>query len=132
MRKSHLKEIVIGILVSAFCILEFIPPVDAASGDITTVAGGGVGDDNEGTRANLRSPWKVVLDGLGNIYIADTDNHRIRKVDQSGIITTVAGDGQKLPFEFLFGAAVGWYKGDVGPATDASLSFPSDVLTVTP
>jgi len=94
--------------------------VDASTQFITTVAGNGTddynGDDIEATSAMLDTPKGVAVDALGNIYIADTNNHRIRKVDAStGIITTVAGNG-----------TVG-YPGDGGPATDAQLSGPEGV-----
>jgi hypothetical protein len=62
---------------------------------ITTVAGNGTygfsGDGGAGTNASLYLPGGVALDASGNLYIGDTDNHRIRKVDSNGIITTVAG-----------------------------------------
>ncbi len=67
---------------------------------ITTVAGTGSrsygGDGGQATEAHLNRPTGVAVDGASNIYIADTENHRIRKVDTpgvSGIITTVAGTG---------------------------------------
>ena len=69
-----------------------------SSGVITTVAGTGTsgfsGDGAAATAAQLNRPWGVALDGSGNLYIADSSNHRIRKVDAStGNITTVAGTG---------------------------------------
>jgi sugar lactone lactonase YvrE len=79
---------------------------------ITTVAGGGVNDGSAATNANLWSPSSVVKDAAGNLYIADRQNHRIRKVNTDGIITTVAGIG------------VAGYSGDGGPATNASLNLP--------
>ena len=67
------------------------------SGIITTVAGDGVrdysGDGGPATAASLNWPRDVAVDSAGNLYIADADNYRIRKVDTSGIITTVAGTG---------------------------------------
>ena len=88
-------------------------------GTITTVAGTGArgffGDDGPGIRAQLDSPMGVVLDGAGNLYIADTGNDRIRKVDTDGTITTVAGSG-----------AAG-FSGGGGPATGARLSRPMGV-----
>ena len=89
------------------------------SGVITTVAGNGAGgysgDDGSATAAQLNNPFGVTVDGTGNIYIADTQNHRIRKVDTSGVITTVAGNG------------AGGYSGDDGSATAAQLSYPYGV-----
>ena len=61
---------------------------------IETVAGNaGVADGDAATAAQLRNPASVAVDGAGNIYIADAGNHRIRKVDTTGAISTVAGDG---------------------------------------
>jgi sugar lactone lactonase YvrE len=89
------------------------------SGIITTVAGNGTsgysGDSGSATNAELNEPYGVALDGFGNIYIADFGNGRIRKVNTSGIITTVAGNG-------TYG-----YSGDNGPATNAQLQAPSGV-----
>ncbi|PAY17835.1 hypothetical protein CKO51_19270 [Rhodopirellula sp. SM50] len=64
-------------------------------GKITTVAGttsrGFSGDNGPATSATLSAPRGLVVDASGNLYIADYWNHRIRKVDQDGVITTVAG-----------------------------------------
>ncbi|MGW1077689.1 DUF6065 family protein [Streptomyces sp. NPDC002537] len=72
--------------------------VDAGSGTISTVAGNGTagsfGDDGLAVQAALNLPFGVVADSLGNLYIADKDNHRVRKVDAgTRTISTVAGDG---------------------------------------
>ena len=95
--------------------------VDATAREITTVVGSGArgysGDDGLATQAKLDKPGEVFVDTLENIYIADTDNHRIRKVDgETGIITTVAGNGS------------GDYSGDGGQATLASLKKPGGVF----
>lgn len=86
------------------------------SGMITTVAGVGTpgysGDGVPAVQAQLNLPSDVVCDDEGNLYISDRSNHRIRKVDPQGIITTYAGLG------------VAWYGGDYGPAEDAFLKFP--------
>jgi sugar lactone lactonase YvrE len=85
------------------------------SGTITTVAGTGQagfsGDGGPATEAKLTA-YDVALDGQGNIYISDTENNRVRKVDRDGIITTVAGSGKR------------GYSGDGGPATEAALRDP--------
>jgi sugar lactone lactonase YvrE len=71
--------------------------VDHATLIITTVAGNGVsgfaGDNGPATSANLTFPASVVVDAGGNMFIADTGNNRIRKVNAAGIITTIAGNG---------------------------------------
>jgi trimeric autotransporter adhesin len=85
-------------------------------GTITTFAGGGkpgfLGDGGPATLATLRNPFGVAVDGQGNVYIADTDNMRVRKVSVGGTITTIAGNG------------VQGSSGDGGPATSALLRFP--------
>ncbi len=85
-------------------------------GIITSVAGDGTagysGDGGPATDALLNGPDSVALDSAGNIYIADRRNHRVRKVDKDGIITTVAGNG------------VSGYSGDQGPATEAEIRYP--------
>ena len=90
-----------------------------STGVISTVAGDGTqgfgGDGGAATSAQLHNPWGVALDGAGNLYIADTNNHRIRKVDSAGVISTVAGDGTQ------------GYGGDGGAAMSARLSTPHGV-----
>jgi len=86
------------------------------NGNISTVAGGGTGGDGgAATNASLNCPTGVVFDALGNLYIADQNNNRIRKVDTNGVITTVAGNGNAA------------YAGDGGAATNASLKTPFGV-----
>jgi NHL repeat len=69
-----------------------------ANGIITTIAGTGEpgfsGDGGPAVKAQLHGPTTVSLDGQGNIYISDVENHRIRRIDPRGIITTVAGNGK--------------------------------------
>ena len=95
-----------------------------ASGRIATVAGNGAlgfwGDGGPAVDAPLRFPFNVAADGSGNLYIADTFNNCIRKVDPAGRITTVAGTGAVGPLN-------GWFSGDGGPAVDAGLNTPADV-----
>jgi uncharacterized repeat protein (TIGR01451 family) len=89
----------------------------AANGTIATVAGTGVsgfvGDKGAATSAQLNLPNGLALDSAGNLYIADTNNSRVRKVDSSGNITTVAGNG-------ICCASTG----DGGPATSAGIGAP--------
>ena len=113
-----------NLYIAAF---NHIRKVDA-SGIITRVAGGNGGYSGDGQPAasiwvNLNSPHGIALDSAGNLYIADTYNNRIRKIDTTGIITTVAGNGT--------GPWTGGYSGDGGPAFSASLYWPQDV-TVDP
>lgn len=90
-----------------------------AQGLITTIAGNGKaglsGDGGPALEASLNFPAGLCLDGAGNLLVADRNNHRVRKIDPQGIITTVAGNG------------VADWAGDDEPATEASLNFPSDV-----
>jgi trimeric autotransporter adhesin len=90
------------------------------SGIISTVAGTGVagysGDSMLATTATISYPMKITTDGSGNLFIADTDNHRVRVITKStGIITTVAGTGDA------------GYNGDGAYAVTATLFRPSDV-----
>ena len=94
------------------------------SGIITTVAGNGTsgysGDDGDATSAQLGHPQGVAVDSAGNIFIADSNNHRIRRVDKSGIITTVAGIVPFVPYGY-------GYSGDDSDATNAKLYYPRGV-----
>src|SRR6185503_5596778 len=89
-----------------------------AQGVITTVAGGGGagfwGDGGPATAAQITFVKGIAVDGAGNLYIADTFAHRVRKVTQ-GIITTVAGNGFQT------------FAGDGALATAASLAAPHGV-----
>ena len=88
----------------------------APDGVITTVAGTGTagfsGDNGPATAAQLNRPYGLALDAAGNLYIADSYNHRIRRVTPAGVITTVAGTG------------TAGYSGDNGPASSARLYYP--------
>ena len=89
------------------------------SGIITTIAGTGSwgygGDGGPATEAQFRSPRGVAVDWMGNVYVADGNNHRIRKIDSLGSITTIAGTGERGE------------SGDGGPATEARLWYPGGV-----
>ena len=90
--------------------------VAAASGNITTVAGNGVfgfgGDGSKATTALLYYPYGVAVDAAGNLYIADYNNERIRQVNPSGIVNTIAGNGNYS------------YAGDGGLALGATFRHP--------
>jgi sugar lactone lactonase YvrE len=74
------------------------------------------GDGKQASEAQLSFPYDVRLDSKGNLYIADTHNQRIRRVDRNGVISTVAGTGVK------------GFSGDGGPAVNAQLNMPYGVL----
>lgn len=88
------------------------------SGNLVTVAGTGAagfsGDGGPATAAQLSAPTRIAFDPQGNLYIADTGNHRIRKVDRSGAISTVAGGGTDASIES-------------GPGTGLKLSSPTGI-----
>ena len=95
-----------------------IRKIDHQTNIITTIAGNGnqgyTGDGGLSVNSQLNSPSEIALDTLGNLFIADTDNNAIRKINlQSGIISTIAGNG-----------TAGFY-GDGGPAAYAKLSGPT-------
>ena len=87
---------------------------------MVTIAGTGVignrGDGGPGTAAELFQPRGVAVDSKGNIYVADTQNRRVRRISPSGQITAFAGTG-------LIGSG-----GDGGPAAEATLNFPNVVI----
>ena len=91
-----------------------------SEGIITTIAGSGEsgyrGDFGPAEKSLLKYPFGISLDSKGNLYIADRGNNRVRKIDQRGIITTIAGDGTHS------------FGGDYGPANQSSLAFPTDVI----
>jgi sugar lactone lactonase YvrE len=91
--------------------------VNGSTGIITTVAGNGTqgyaGDGGAATSAELYNPTAIVVNAAGYIYIADSGNSRVRKVNTGGIITTVAGNGTS------------GYTGDGGSALAAEISYPS-------
>jgi sugar lactone lactonase YvrE len=101
-----------------------IREVSATTGLITTVAGSGVvggnvqsysGDGGAATSAGLALPRGITIDSAGNLYIADSANHRIRRISSAGIITTVAGQGTQA------------FAGDNAAAAAASLDSPRAV-----
>lgn len=91
----------------------------APDGTITTIAGTGVagfsGDGGAATQAELNAPSDAARLPDGSILIADSNNNRVRRVAPDGTITTVVGTGAAS------------FSGDNGPATSATLSFPTDI-----
>ena len=97
-----------------------IREVNHATGLITTVAGNGTagygGDNGPATAAELYRPSGIAVDAVGDLFIADSGNNRIREVNHAtGVITTVAGNG------------TAGFSGDNGPATAAELGYPNGI-----
>ncbi|MCX6290134.1 MAG: IPTL-CTERM sorting domain-containing protein [Bacteroidetes bacterium] len=96
-----------------------IRKITTSTGIITTVAGNGnggySGDGGPATSATLNSPHGIAFDNTGKLYFADYQNNVVRKINASGVISTIAGNG------------TAGYSGDGGPALSAVLSWPSDV-----
>ncbi|MBS1788013.1 MAG: hypothetical protein JST85_09840 [Acidobacteria bacterium] len=88
-------------------------------GRLTVIAGTGEdgfsGDGGLATNAQLHAPHDLLFDAAGNLLIADTENQRIRRIDRSGVITTIAGNGSAE------------YAGNGGAATAASLNNPQSI-----
>ena len=89
------------------------------TGVISTFAGTGEdgfsGDGGPAVQARLNNPAGVAVDGAGNVYVADVGNHRVRRIDTTGVILTFAGTGED------------GFSGDGGPAVEAALSYPVSV-----
>ena len=105
-----------------FCDLDNqrIRRLDLKTGRTATIAGNGqrayAGDGAAATEASLNMPHEIQFDGAGHFYIAERDNHVIRKVDaKSGMITTLAGTGEA------------GFSGDGGPAVRAQLRQPHSI-----
>jgi hypothetical protein len=119
-----------GSLLAVDHLNDVVRRIDAR-GIITTLAGSGprfswyqgpwypqlkgAGDGGPAVGAILDAPWDIEVDRAGNLFIADRDHDAIRRVDTSGVITTVAGTGQ------------GAFGGDGGPAEQGKLNRPMDV-----
>lgn len=103
-------------------------------GLITTIAGIGAtagfsnapsfsGDLGPANQAVFYSPQGIAVDAAGNLYISDTNNHRIRKVTKNGVVNTIAGNGVGIG-NSLVPAQAGGLSGDNGPALQAQLNYP--------
>jgi sugar lactone lactonase YvrE len=92
-------------------------------GNVTTIAGTGEsdfgGDGGPATKATFRDPRALAIDKEGNLYVGDTANNRIRKIDTKGIISTIAGNGDHKD------------SGDGGPALKASIRS-MDAIAISP
>lgn len=106
--------------IKKLLLILLLVPVFAEGQVITTIVGNGTmgysGDGNPATSAACSMPQSARLDKQGNLYIADKLNNVIRKVNTSGLITTIVGTG------------VAGYSGDGGIATNAQLNKPTDVV----
>ena len=111
--------LILKLFVSGSLLAMTAWPQTESGWRIHTVAGTGKpgfhGDNGPAVEAQLDFPVGVAVDKAANLYIADSFNQRIRRVDSSGTITTIAGTGKP------------GFDGDGGPAIQARLSFPSDV-----
>jgi len=91
----------------------------AADGTDTLIAGGDTagfaGDGGQASAARLAAPVGLRFDAAGNLYFADSQNHRVRRITPAGIISTIAGTG------------TAGFSGDGGPAAAATLASPNDV-----
>lgn len=109
-----------GVLYIADTGNHRIRRIDAFRDTLITVAGTGTegfsGDAGAATAAQLNAPWDVFAAGSGTLYVADTGNHRIRRVTPAGVITTIAGTG------------TAGFSGDGGAATSAQLKSPTGVF----
>lgn len=109
-----------GTLIIADTGNNVLRRLDPKSGTLTSFAGSGVrgfsGDGGPATEASLRGPRGLAVDERGNVFVADSGNRRIRRIDSvTGVITTVAGNGERAS------------AGDGGPALDASMVNPVSV-----
>lgn len=135
--RPSVRAIRLGLLFGLLFGGLFPSPVSAQQpGTITTVAGSGTeaisndiriikpgysGDGGPATQARLHSPMSVAFDVDGNLYVADSYNNSVRKVDRDGIITAFAGT--KGPHENESDYTYGSFGGDGGPALQARLSL---------
>ena len=115
MQKVTLCRVAVGLmLVTATCAILSAPSAHAATA--ATYVGGAICDGNDALESALYTPSRVAIGPDQNLYITDTENHRIRKVDLvTNIISTFAGNG--IPA----------YGGDGGPALEASMEHPIDL-----
>ena len=99
-------------------VIRMVTPAGTTSTIAGSFTAGYSGDGGQATAAKLNKPWVVTTDKAGNIYIADSRNNVIRKVNPAGIISTIAGNG------YAAGTGNGGYSGDGGHATAATMHSP--------
>jgi len=106
-----------GSLVFSDTFNQRIRRIDAVRGTISTICGTGEkgysGDGEPATRARLNEPYGVVIDRSGRVFFADRLNRRVRVIDTTGVVSTLAGDGS------------GVFSGDGGPSDRAGLVEPN-------
>jgi hypothetical protein len=118
--KSSTRWAGVALAVGMVCRVAIVHGTPARGNElmVAIVAGTGVpgfsGDDGAARSASLNGPSGLAFDAVGNLYVGDANNHRVRKISvTTGIITTIAGTGREAN------------DGDGGPAVDAALLFPS-------
>jgi len=112
-----------GVLFVADAANHVVRRIDVATGEVSVFAGTGVagssGDGGPAVEAALDTPQGLAVDEEGSVYIADTENHAVRKVDPQGQLDTVVGQ-----------LGVSGYRGDGGPAGEARLHWPTNVTVL--
>ena len=115
-----------GNIIFADMYNHIVRKIDAVTGIISTIAGvpgvsGYNGDGLSATSAYLNQPSGIAIDLAGNIFVSDTQNSRVRKIDTNGIISTYAGNGTFYGYIPPYTQPVNI--GDNGPATSATLAI---------
>jgi sugar lactone lactonase YvrE len=96
-------------------VIRMVDPNGVASTFAGTGVQGYAGDNGPASAAQFRRPVALAFDSLGNLYVADADDHRVRRISGAGIVTTVAGTGSA------------GFSGDSGPAVSANLKAPGGI-----
>lgn len=149
MRRIHLigRRLRSALLVWLCCWLAYMPGPAFAAPELSLIAGNIAGpgsDDGTGTAARFRTPSGIAADAAGNLYIADSRNHTIRRISAAGAVTTLAGSAQQsgnadgsgaaarfnAPFDVAVGAAGNLYVADSGNHTIRVISPAGAVTTL--